>query len=408
MKENNSHVPEEKTPEAQRSVSVVSPPLSNQKNHRARRGRRLITAGVVLLLLALIGGALLENRQLWEQYLPDSRQITDRPTIENDGNNNITQQETNIAELVAKVSPSVVSITTQSQTQSYFGVRQQEGAGTGIVVSRDGYILTNKHVVDGARTVGVVLSNGTRHSDVRVVGSDPLNDVAFLKIPDVNDLEPAELGNSSSIRVGQQVVAIGNSLGQYQNTVTSGIISGTGRPVVAQSRTTVESLTDLLQTDAAINPGNSGGPLLNMAGQVIGMNTAVATDAQGIGFAIPINGIKGMLRGVLQSGEVRRAFLGVNHIPVTPESAQHYDLSVQNGAYIYAERGSAVASGSPADRAGVRDGDVITKVNDVAIGSSGALTTLVGEYMPGDNITLTLVRGGNERTVTATLATYED
>lgn len=412
MNKNESDTPEVKThevktQEAPRSPRVIPPP-SSQKLHRDRRGRRLLMAGVILLLLTLVSGAALENRQLWDRFLPDNRQIADRPTIESDGNNNVTQQETDIAELVAKVSPSVVSITTQSQARSYFGVRQQEGAGTGIVVSSDGYVLTNKHVVDGASTVVVVLSDGTRHDDVRVVGSDPLNDVAFLKIPDVDNLKPAELGNSSSIRVGQRVVAIGNSLGQYQNTVTSGIISGTGRPVVAQSRTTVESLTDLLQTDAAINPGNSGGPLLNMAGQVIGMNTAVATDAQGIGFAIPVNGIKGMLRGVLQSGEVQRAFLGVNHIPVTPESAQQYDLPVQNGAYIYVERGSAVANGSPADRAGVRDGDIITKVNDVSIGSNGALTTLIGEYVPGDNITLTLVRGGNERTVTATLTSYED
>src|SRR5690606_30741511 len=149
---------------------------------------------------------------------------------------------------------------------------------------------------------------------------------------------------------------------------TGGIISGTGRPVVAQSGSTVESLTDLLQTDAAINPGNSGGPLLNMAGQVIGMNTAVAADAQGIGFAIPINGIKGMVKAVLRSVEVRRAFLRVNHLPVTPETVNLYDLPVQNGAYVYTERGSAVASGSPADRAGIREKDIITKVNSVEIG----------------------------------------
>lgn len=396
-------VPSKEVPQPRPAVKTET-----KTNIANKRRRRLFTVGAILLILVLIVGAAMENRHLWEKYLPDNREVATRPVVENDGNMVPTQQEADIAELVSKVSPSVVSITTQSQARTYFGIAQQEGAGTGILVSADGYILTNKHVVDRATTVSVILSNGKRHDDVEVVGSDPLNDVAFLKIPDVSDLTPAELGNSSSIRVGQQVVAIGNSLGQYQNTVTSGIISGTGRPVVAQSGSTFESLTDLLQTDAAINPGNSGGPLLNMAGQVIGMNTAVAADAQGIGFAIPINGIKGMLKVVLDSGEVERAFLGVNHIPVTPESASTYDLPVRSGSYIYTERGSAVASGSPADEAGIREGDIITKVNGVEIGSSGALTTLIGEYAPGDTITLTLLRGGNERTLRVTLAAYSD
>lgn len=405
MKENGSHKAEANAP----AVESVRPATTTKSaaTHRSQRGRRLVIAGITLLVLALIVGAVYENRQLWERFTSNSQQIAERPTVESDGNMTVTQQESDIAELVAKVSPSVVSITTQSQARTYFGVTQQEGAGTGIVVSRDGYILTNKHVVNRANTVAVILSDGTRHDKVEVVGTDPLNDVAFLKVPDVDNLTPAELGNSSSIRVGQRVVAIGNSLGQYQNTVTSGIISGTGRPVVAQSGNTVESLTDLLQTDAAINPGNSGGPLLNMAGQVIGMNTAVATDAQGIGFAIPVNGVKGMLKGVLESGEVQRAYLGVNHVPITPESAKLYELPVQSGAYIYTERGSAVAKDSPADKAGIRERDIITKVNDITIGTNGALTTLVGEYMPEDTIILTVLRDGKERSVTVTLTAYE-
>ena len=373
----------------------------------ADRGRRVTLVIVILIVIGLIGGAVLENNPSWQRlWGGESRSVADRPTVGRDGNLNVTQVENDIASLVTDVSPSVVSITTQSQARTYFGVAEREGAGTGIVVSKDGYILTNKHVVEGATTVGVVLSDGTRYDKVKVVGSDPLNDVAFLKIPDVNDLTPAELGNSSSVRVGQQVVAIGNSLGQYQNTVTSGIVSGTGRPVAAQSGDTVESLTDLLQTDAAINPGNSGGPLLNMAGQVIGMNTAIAADAQGIGFAIPINGVKGMLKGVLVTGEVKRAFLGVSYVPVTPETAQVYDLPVKSGAYVFNERGTAVGAGSPAAEAGVRDKDIITKVNDVEIGRSGALSTLVGEYAPGDTIELTILRDSNERVIKVTLSEY--
>lgn len=402
MKEENTQMSIDERTDKTQSTAVEG---RTQSSH-ANRGRRVVVVFFALLIIALISGALLENNQSWKQFWQDHQSVTKRPGVENDGNMNVTKAETDIASLVAKVSPSVVSITTQSQTRTYFGVAEQEGAGTGIIVSSDGYILTNKHVIDSARTVGVVLSDGTRYDEVKVIGTDPLNDVAFLKIPDVKDLTPVDLGNSSSARVGQQVVAIGNSLGQYQNTVTSGIISGTGRPVSAQSGNTIESLTDLLQTDAAINPGNSGGPLLNMAGQVIGMNTAVAADAQGIGFAIPINGIKGILKGVVATGEVKRAFLGVNYIPVTPESADLYKLSVKSGAYVYNEQTTAVGKDSPADKAGIKDKDIITKVNDVEVGASGALATLLGEYAPGDTVMLTIIRDNKERTVKVTLAEY--
>lgn len=400
----------EKTSTHKTDAPVPAPtPAQNQMNmtsSQSRRKKRALGVIIGIVLIALVGGAIIENNPSLLKFASDSK-ITQRPGVANDGNTITTQTENDIAGIVSKVSPSVVSIVTQSKARTYFGVAEQEGAGTGIVVSANGYILTNKHVVDGANTVGVVLSDGTRYDSVKVIGTDPLNDVAFVKVPDVTNLTPVDLGNSSSIRVGQQVVAIGNSLGQYQNTVTSGIISGTGRPVTAQSGSTVESLTDLLQTDAAINPGNSGGPLLNMAGQVIGMNTAVAADAQGIGFAIPINSVKGMLKGVIDSGEIKRAFLGVNHVPVTPETAKVYNLPVQSGAYIYNEKGSPVAKGSPAEKAGIKEKDIITKVNDVEIGRSGALTTLIGEYEPGDTIALTLLRDGKEQTVTVTLAAYD-
>lgn len=402
MEKNNSDRPHKQQIE---QAPVV--PLENKSvKPRNDRGRRVVIVFFVLIVVVLFGGALLENNTAWKEFWGDHQSVTERPTVDNDGNMVVTQTENDIASLATKASPSVVSITTQSQARTYYGVAEQEGAGTGIVVSSDGYILTNKHVIDGANTVSVVFSDGKRYDGVKVVGTDPLNDVAFLKISGVSNLAALELGNSSSVRVGQQVIAIGNSLGQYQNTVTSGIISGTGRPVSAQSGTTVENLTDLLQTDAAINPGNSGGPLLNMAGQVIGMNTAIAEDAQGIGFSIPINSIKGILKGLLATGEVKRAFLGVNYVPVTPESAEQYDLSVKSGAYVYNEQGTAVAEGSPAAQAGIKDKDVITKVNDVAIGTSGALSTLVGEYAPGDTITLTVMRGDKEHTFKVTLSEY--
>jgi serine protease Do len=245
---------------------------------------------------------------------------------------------------------------------------------------------------------------------VKVVGADPLNDVAFLKIDGVTNLKPAEIGDSSSIRIGQKVVAIGNALGQYQNTVTSGIISGTGRPVSAQAGETVETLTDLLQTDASINPGNSGGPLVNVAGQVIGINTAIASDAAGIGFAIPINATKGLMNGVLQSGKISRAYLGVSYQTVTPEIAKQFNLSVSKGAYVIAanQSANAVVAGGPADKAGVKTKDIITKINDKEVGDNGGVASLIGEYKPGDTVQLTILRDGKTLTVRVTLAAYRD
>lgn len=327
-----------------------------------------------------------------------------------DGNTVITEEEADLASLVKDVSPSVVSIVTTKYSGSDYLRRAMEGAGTGIIISKDGYVLTNKHVVSGADEVDVISSDGSIYVG-EVVGSDPLNDIAFLKIRDVDNLTPASLGDSSTVRVGQKVIAIGNSLGQYQNTVTNGIISGLGRPVVAavdQFGTSTESLTDLLQTDTAINPGNSGGPLINMAGQVIGINTAIASDAQGIGFAIPINASKGLIRGVLKDGTIQKAYLGVQYMAITPEVRTEYKLEQKRGAYVQSgAQGSAVVSGGPADKAGIKDGDIITKVNDKEVGPQGGLGSLISEFLPGEEITLTILRDGQSREVKLTLGSYQ-
>jgi serine protease Do len=369
----------------------------------SRRRQRVIISIVLVLLAGIIGAA------LYAWYAPKNTTITSRSTVTNDGNKIVTQEEEDVASVVAKVSPSVVSVVTSSQSTSFYGQSAtQEGAGTGIVVSKDGYILTNKHVIDGTSTVGVVLADGTTYSDVKVLGTDPLNDIAFLKIANVDNLSPAELGDSTSVRVGQKVIAIGNSLGQYQNTVTSGIISGTGRPISAQAESGVENLTDLIQTDAAINPGNSGGPLLNLKGQVVGINTAIIQDAQGIGFSIPIGSTKGILKGVLAGKGVQRPYLGINYIPITADVASHYKLSVKKGAYVYnGDNTAAVVSGSPAASAGIKDKDIITKVGDIEVGDRGSVSSLVAEYAPGDTIQLTLLRGGQTMTVNVTLSAYK-
>ena len=239
-------------------------------------------------------------------------------SFEPDGNS-ANFVEGSIAEVAGKVSDSVVSIITETKTKSYsfwYGETEDTGAaaGTGIIVSEDGYVLTNKHVIEGATKVYIITDDGTAYKDVELKAVDPLNDVAYLKINGAENLVVATLGDSKTIAIGQQVIAIGNALGQYQNSVTSGIVSGAGRSITASDGTyqNVESLTDMIQTDAAINSGNSGGPLVNAAGEVIGINTAVS-DGNGIGFAIPISAVKGMLDSLLETGTAKRAYAGISY-----------------------------------------------------------------------------------------------
>lgn len=320
--------------------------------------------------------------------------------------------EGSVADIVDKISSSVVSIVTEVKTVSYFGQTSTgEAAGTGVIVTSDGYVLTNKHVIDGASKISVVLDDGTTYKDVEVAAVDPLNDVAFLKIKDVSGLTAATLGDSKTITVGQQVIAIGNALGQYQNSVTSGIISGTGRSLTATDSTGTlsEKLTDMIQTDAAINSGNSGGPLVNAAGEVIGINTANGSGTDNIGFAIPIAAVKGMLSQLTESGKASRSYIGVYTVEITPELAKEYNLPVNEGVYLYnSAKYSAIIKDSPAEKAGLKDKDIITAVNGVKIGSAGSLSTLIGEYKPGDTVQLTVIRDGKEIAINITLGAYSE
>ncbi len=393
-------------PQATDQPSAIDTPVRAEKaptaHFHARRNRVILVVSVIVLGLAAgFGGSALQNG-----LQKPLTQLIQGGSSGQDGNLIVSGEEEDIASVAAKVSPSVVSIVTTVQSSRAF--ETGEGAGTGIIISADGYIMTNKHVISEASNVSIVTADGTTYDDVKVVGSDPLNDVAFLKVGGVTNLKPAEIGDSSSIRIGQKVVAIGNALGQYQNTVTSGIISGTGRPVSAQAGETVETLTDLLQTDASINPGNSGGPLVNVAGQVIGINTAIASDAAGIGFAIPINATKGLMSGVLQSGKISRAYLGVSYQSVTPEIAKEFDLAVSKGAYVVSanQAANAVVRGGPADKAGVKNKDIITKINDKEVGDKGGVASLIGEYKPGDTVELTILRDGKTIAIRVTLAAY--
>lgn len=320
--------------------------------------------------------------------------------------------EGSIADVAEKVSKSVVSIVTSAKTTDLFGQSyNSSAAGTGIIATSDGYIITNKHVVSGATKATVVLDDGTTYENVKVVATDPLNDVAYLKIDDASDLPAATLGDSKTVTVGQQVIAIGNALGMYQNTVTAGIISGTGRSVTASDGTSsgTETLTDMIQTDAAINSGNSGGPLVNAAGEVIGINTAVSANGENMGFAIPISSVKGMLEQLKSTGKAERTYLGVYSIEITPEVAKAYNLPVEQGVYLYSPSSySAIVKNSPAAKAGLQDKDIITKVGGVTVGASGSLANLIGEYKPGDTVQLTVLRDGKEIAVNVTLEGYPE
>lgn len=326
-----------------------------------------------------------------------------------------------ISSIAKSVGPSVVSINVTSQSaesSDFFGFevppRPQVGAGTGIIISSDGLIVTNRHVVDAAATeVSVTLSDGTELDKVKVVGRTNDNDsldVAFLKIEDREGkrLTPAEIGDSSKVQVGDTVVAIGNALGQFNNTVTSGIISGYGRSVQAgDSRGgDVENLNDLFQTDAAINQGNSGGPLVSTSGQVIGINTAVSGEGQNIGFAIPINDVNGLIKQVLSTGKFERSYLGVRYIPLTADIAKELELDVERGAYVApaTEGGQpSIVPDSPAAKAGLREKDVITAVDDTKIDQGKSLTSLVGRKSVGEKVKLTVLRDGKSVNLTATV-----
>ncbi|MBR0431241.1 trypsin-like peptidase domain-containing protein [Candidatus Saccharibacteria bacterium] len=364
---------------------------------------------IVLALIAMVcgGGGLALG---WLAYEKASTPIT----FLNSGTdgNSANFAEGSIADVANKVSESVVSIVTSTKTTNFFGQSYDaSAAGTGIIVSEDGYIITNKHVINGASEINVVLADGTTYEGVKVVATDPLNDVSFLKIENVTGLKPATLGNSKTITVGQQVIAIGNALGQYQNTVTVGIISGTGRSVTASDSSgyNAETLSDMIQTDAAINSGNSGGPLVNGAGEVIGINTATSTSAENMGFAIPISAVKGMLQQLTETGKAERTYLGVYSVEITPEIAKAYNLPVSSGAYLYSSSNySAIIKDSPASKAGLKDKDIITAVNGEKIGVAGSLASLIGEYKPGDTVQLTVFREGKETAVKVTLEGYKN
>jgi serine protease Do len=297
--------------------------------------------------------------------------------------NPLGAEEANVVRIARQVSPAVVSV-----------AQLDGGSGSGIIVRPDGVILTNAHVVGMSRTVRVGLADG-RRLEGRVVGRDPALDVAVVRIEAAN-LPVAPTGDSDRLEVGQTAIAIGNPLG-LERTVTTGVVSAVNRSPRGIS------LDGLIQTDAAISPGNSGGPLLDSRGRVIGINTAVLRGAQGLGFAVPINLAQNVAEQILSTGRVVRSFLGVEYRDVEPEMAEQFRLSAREGIIVV-----SVSPDTPAERAGIQRGDIITAIDETPIKQGGDLRRILRDRRPGDNVRVTVVRmGGGTRTLTAELAEEE-
>ncbi len=289
--------------------------------------------------------------------------------------------------------------------------KQRIGGGSGFIISSDGLILTNRHVVEDGEAEYTVVMNDSKEYSAKVLAKDPVNDLAIIKI-DAKNLTPLVLSDSSTLQIGQTVIAIGNTLGEYSNTVTKGLVSGINRVVEASgSAGEAEVIQEAIQTDAAINPGNSGGPLLNLAGEVIGVNTAVSREGQSIAFAIPINSAKKSVESVKKFGRIIRPWIGVRYQLIDAEMAKKNNLSVKEGAIIVGDiskKELGVISGSPAEKAGLQDGDIIIAVSGEKIGLGHALSNAIMKYSPGDTVTLKIISKGKEKEVKVTLEEFKE
>ncbi|MFH0891727.1 MAG: trypsin-like peptidase domain-containing protein [Candidatus Falkowbacteria bacterium] len=336
-----------------------------------------------------------------------------------------TDAESAVIAAVEKVSPAVVSIIVTKNLpvieryyimpddDGFLGaseyrreetVEREIGGGSGFLIAPDGYIITNNHVVaDTAASYTVLLNDGSKH-EATVLANDPATDLAVIKI-EVGNLPVVTLGESADLKVGQSVIAIGNSLGEFRNTVSNGIISGLSRQVTAGGTGGAEELFGVIQTDASINPGNSGGPLVDLSGEVIGINTAMALGAENIGFAIPVDAIKDVYESVRRIGRVIRPWLGVRYITLDEAIAAENGLDRSEGAWIVEDAPGepSVVPGSPADKAGLEPGDLIIELDGERINRENPLSFILRKRKPGDAVTMKITRGKEEIEVTTKL-----
>ena len=378
----------------------------------------LIAVLIVLLGVGISAGVFGLNWEKFKGLNPPAGGPQKEETVK------VVKEESIVIDVVEKVSPSVVTIgitKTQNLGQIFeinpfdpFSIFRQtplptggenveQNIGTGFIVSADGMIVTNKHVVADTNAKYRVVTKDDKTFEVAKVYRDPINDLAILRIG-ATGLKPVEMGESSNLKVGQFVIAIGTALGEFRNTVTTGVISGLGRGITAGSpfEGYVERLDNVIQTDAAINPGNSGGPLLNSAGQVIGINVAVAAEGQNIGFAIPINVIKESLDNFNKTGKFSRPYLGIRYKMISKDLALLNE--VPEGAYV-----QEVVVGSPAEKSGVKDGDIITKIDGTKVSEEdGGLAKIISVKKVGDRMELVIWREGKEIKIQLTLGEFTE
>jgi serine protease Do len=369
----------------------------------------ILLAGGSAISGSLAGGLVVYQAMLHQQT---TSEVSPTPVVESIASSSDSQQtlfvnttdvQTDITQAVQVIGPAVVTVvgTIPANTGGPFFTQtgEQTVSGSGFFISEDGYILTNNHVVEGTNSITIILSDGIQQS-AEIVGTDKYSDVAVLKT-DGSVPAVAVLGNSDLLDPGETVIAIGSPLGDFMNTVTVGVVSATGRSFDTGNGYQIEGL---IQTDAAINQGNSGGPLVDLAGEVVGMNTLIVrnsgsgTVAEGLGFSIPSNTAYAVATQIIETGYFSRPYLGATVQSITPDIAAVYRLPVEYGAYI-----TGVQSNSPASQAGLRVGDIITKVGDTTIDETHSYFNLLFLYSPGDQVNLEFVRSGRQKQVQVTL-----
>jgi serine protease Do len=384
----------------------------------ARRGRRdglgRILGAAVLSAILASGGTVVVLEGTGALSHPAGAAATGQPGAPGQTAHPVTVTDDSSAVITAaaNVSPAVVRITaTGTATDAFGGQIPERGVGSGVIYDQAGWILTNRHVVQTedraiASELTVELKDG-REFKGTVYGIDTLTDLAIVKV-DATGLPTAAIGKSADIKVGQLAIAIGSPLGTYTSTVTTGIISATGRSIDLSAN---QHLTNLIQTDAAINPGNSGGPLLDAAGQVIGINTAVERDSTGIGFAIPIDIARPIMEQALAGQELARPYVGIRYIQIDLKVKNEKHLSVDHGALIEPTTDAAgqtlpaITPGSPAEKAGLKSGDIVLSIEGTTVDSEHPLDALLTSFAPGQSVKLTILRDGKQIDVTVTLGT---
>lgn len=374
--------------------------MDESRNRFTKRRILILVSLLVFITIAVSSGAIgYRVREFTKRTQPQS---TGEPTVQT--RRELILEESTVIQVVKKVSPSVVSIAVSRRVIDPFSPfseaqRRESGIGTGFIISKDGLIITNRHVVADPDLRYIVVAKADKKFFVQKIFRDPVLDIAILKI-DANDLTPVTIGDSSAIEVGQLAIAVGNALGRFQNSVTTGVISGI-RPEGIEAGDpfsgVTERLGEVIQTDAAINPGNSGGPLLDSRGTVIGVNVAVTQGAQNIGFAIPVNSVKSIIDEFLATGKITRPYLGVRYEIISKTRALAYE--VPEGAYI-----REVIAGSPAEKTGIKVGDIILKINGQSVSTDNPLSQIIQSKKIGDAIELVVDRDDTQVTVTATLA----